>query len=573
MALAWMALAEISPEYSSVFYRQGGGAMREGTLPLSVDSSGAAIDVGFMLTLNELHPRIYRVVPDNCLESLAINGQAVDLPDLPFCDYTEGRHLDLGPWLHVGNNVIAARIRDDGGRGGMRIDVSPRDQLMILLALFIAGTALCFVGVVSGEWSGRLRFHRMIFAVLVLGIALRATYLFAVPYWVHVNDVDGHIEYVRYILAHWRAPPIHGGWEFYQPPLYYILTAAVVKVFAFVAPLRDTDAMQATSFAFSCLTLAALLGIAHAAFPKRARRTDAALFLFLCATFPILVFSAGRINNDGLVVMLGSFALLFLVRFVGKGRSKDWCAAAALIVAGLLAKTNAALLLVPLFCAPLLLKRYRYRHAALLLCAGSGMLLLAYGWFLIPRMLEEENARSILVGNIGNLTGALSVGNAPSFYYVFHPLAVLRNPYNNAWDDASGRQYFLEYLFRSAFTGEFDLGAALKPLVQMILLVWMAIAAVGILGMGALLRRCDRMAILFLITGCSLLLGHAAFRFLSPYGPSQDFRYNMLLLVPSLFFVLRGRQAFRGFARDAVTSLLVLAGILNAILVLCLCVR
>jgi hypothetical protein len=37
--------------------------------------------------------------------------------------------------------------------------------------------------------------------------------------------VGGHIDYVQYMFTHWSVPPAQGGWEFYQPPLYYFLSA------------------------------------------------------------------------------------------------------------------------------------------------------------------------------------------------------------------------------------------------------------------------------------------------------------------------------------------------------------
>jgi hypothetical protein len=41
----------------------------------------------------------------------------------------------------------------------------------------------------------------------------------------------------------------------------------------------------------------------------------------------------------------------------------------------------------------------------------------------------------------------------------------------------------------------------------------------------------------------SLLFGLVAYRVLQPYACSQDFRFVPLLLVPMLFFVLRGISA------------------------------
>ena len=42
-------------------------------------------------------------------------------------------------------------------------------------------------------------------------------------------DVDAHYDYVRYVAAHAALPPPTGGWQFFQTPLYYVVSAALQR--------------------------------------------------------------------------------------------------------------------------------------------------------------------------------------------------------------------------------------------------------------------------------------------------------------------------------------------------------
>jgi hypothetical protein len=44
-------------------------------------------------------------------------------------------------------------------------------------------------------------------------------------------DPKGHVDYVRHVAKHWSVPSAADGWEMYQPPLYYFLSAGVYRIF------------------------------------------------------------------------------------------------------------------------------------------------------------------------------------------------------------------------------------------------------------------------------------------------------------------------------------------------------
>jgi hypothetical protein len=148
-----------------------------------------------------------------------------------------------------------------------------------------------------------------------------------------------------------------------------------------------------------------------------------------------------------------------------------------------------------------------------------------------------------IVGNAGNLNDALALRNDAAAYLVFDPVQVVLHPYASPWDDAQRRQYFWEYLFRSAFSGEFDFGDAHRAMQQWMLIGMLAslcvLAPIGIAW--SLLRAPRRSSPMLLLLALSLG-AHAAFRWKYPYSSSQDFRYSTLLSIPLAAFALIGAE-------------------------------
>jgi len=393
-------------------------------------------------------------------------------------------------------------------------------------------------------------------------------YLIVTPFGTRAHDVDGHIEYVRYILTHWTVPPAHEGWQFYQPPFYYIASAVWTRIFAITGVLRDTDWMQWMALLCSCATLVIAAFIAWELFPRKQENGDKLRFLFLMMSFPGLVFFASRINNDVLVAPLGFLAMLFTLRFLRSTKVREWFLAILFVALGILTKTNVVLLLPAVLLSLLLVPNKLLRKRLHLMIMGCLLLFLVCGGFFFARMQAEGRSRSVIVGNIGSLNSGLLLKNGPSSYLTFNPVAIVRRPFNHPWEDAARRQYFPEYFFKSAFSGEFDFGRMARPLLQAVLLAWMALLPIMLLGLYKSLRKWDAVSVVMITAFLGVLGGHTAFRFLFPYSSSQDFRYSILLLIPLFFFLLKGRErVFRGLTKECVHALIITAGLLDAALV------
>lgn len=562
-ALLWGLQVLAQPIIGPHRYAIDGGPWIEGAMPLSFPSTGKVIAIELPLFLSSVTPRSLQIRPDDCLEAMTINGNTVTSEILPFCDYINGRVIDLRTYLHTGENILTLIVRDDGGRGGL--DIRPPHTNPLLLALTLGWmSVLAFFLWILLRFFLPKNFHPLA-AVFIAGTFLRLFYLLHTPYTLRGHDADGHLEYVQYLLTHLWLPPTHGGWEFYQPPLYYVLGALEVAAANLLGIAVRPDILLQI-FGFLCTTAALGIGILMGTrlFEKK---NDRILFGVLLATLPSSLFSAARINNDVLLLLLGTLSIALLLRWWEHPSLRSWFLSIGTVALGLLTKFNAALLL-PLAFLLLFFQRGHWVRKCGKLGASLLLLLLFTGWFYLPRTFLKESPQVLVVGNIGNLNSGLRVPTTFSTLFTLNPLQILAHPFNNAWDDAERRQYFWEYFFRSAFFGEFSYAPSLRPLAIAILTLALLFVPLTVFGIWSSLRsRAPGATPLFhlLWTG---LLGSLAYRLAYPFASSQDFRYSILLVIPVTFFLVTGIAALPKIHRHTASlTALMFAGLCAAFII------
>jgi hypothetical protein len=532
LVLGWNAL----PSVGRGTFRIDRGPASPADLPLELNREATRIDVAFPLFVPFLVPHRALVVADDCIEELKIDDVAVTDPAARVCDYQNGRVLDLSPLLHRGRNEIKATVHNVGGRSGLDVSVRQDYQSVALaMALLLVAGGAAF-RVMRFRRAGRGQMHLL--AVFLGGSALRVLYVLSTRPALRGHDTDQHLDYGHYTTAHWHPPPAHAGFEFYQPPLYYVLTALVLRLDA----LRDTlhnEALfhlQLVSLGLSMLALGAALWVVH---KELAASAEQVLCASLIAVFPGLVFFSARINNDVLVQFTDFAAIALLVLFCRGTRTGAWVGFSACVGVGLLAKSNALVLVaIGVGCVALRRGISLPRRAKLVALLAAIMGLIA-GWFEVGRALEERRASKFLVSNTSSLSSKLVLPNSLDALFWIHPLEMLRHPYNHPWDDSVGRRLW-EYFVRSSLFGEFDFGERLLPLCQILLALLAVLACIGVRGWWRSLRTRSREDLpMHLVLGFSLA-SQLAFRILSAFSPSQDFRYSFLLALPCAVFVARG---------------------------------
>jgi hypothetical protein len=545
LLLVMVLYCQFFPKIHDVQYQRGKDAQKNAELPLSFESNGQDLTVSFHVKISPFHPRVYSVLADDCISAFRIDGQPINVRLFGQCkpDVAVG-HVFLTPLLPPGEHSIDLRITDAFGREGFDFRPSTYDPLLIgmqLLIMGLVGACFFFLWRILGlkRWG--------LFTVLLIGIVLRIAYFDVTPYNVRVHDVDGHIEYVRWLLEHRSLPHSDKGWEFFQPPLYYVLSAASVAVSMPFASTRSVMiwVLQFQSLILSIAVLLASAWLAVMLFPPDpGRRKRSILFLALIATTPTLVASASQINNDALVQLLAFLSIGLLIRFWRTGRQIFWFALIALVSLGILTKLNMLLFLPVAYLCLFFHGQVSFRRKIFLGFVTVFLVLSFTEWFYILKYCAETT--SFPIGNVSSLGNEIALQNTPAHLLWFHPVRFVSIPYINVISDISGRQYFWEYLLKTAILGEFGYAPILFRWSQALLLVTLLIVPLSVIGFfRSIINRIERFETFPLFCLVVVLLsGHMAFRLHVPFVCSQDFRYSVGLFVPAFAFAITGLRAF-----------------------------
>ncbi len=374
--------------------------------------------------------------------------------------------------------------------------------------------------------------------VCVAAVLLRFFYLQVTPYDVRGHDAPGHVDYVAYVADTLSLPPPDEGFEYYQPPLYYMLAAPFVWTARIANASDETRNFLIQVFSLGCSLVTFFIGIriGKKFFAGAGEKTSLYLYAAILAMTPSFVFFAARVNNDALFQTWAFLSFLLLLAWWKKPNANLWLAICTIIGLGLLTKTSMALMAFPCFLCLALQKKSDWKEKAVLVLGGVTVILLIAGWFHIPRALDDGSKKAV-VGNYELLTNFVEndVGN----FLTFDPLAILAHPYNDPYGDDARRQEFWEYLYRSALYGEFHFGDDRRILALVMLLSSLLMMPFVLWNVIDDIRKRTYATLPVWTTFAFLMAGAALFRFVFPYSSSQDFRYSILLLPLFAYYAVR----------------------------------
>ena len=136
-----------------------------------------------------------------------------------------GLRTGTGDWRANGGRAVAA---DEPWEPALPAQFGPTGRDLVRLSplwigLWVVGTVACLRRPTGADWGRRARW-----AVLVGWAVLGINNIGRVPLTVGY-DVDSHYQYVRYVADHLRLPPADGGWQFFQAPLFYVVSAVLSR--------------------------------------------------------------------------------------------------------------------------------------------------------------------------------------------------------------------------------------------------------------------------------------------------------------------------------------------------------
>ena len=136
-------------------------------------------------------------------------------------------------------------------------------------------------------------------------------------------DATGHYDYITTILRDGRLPLANEGFQMYQPPLFYLMGAGLLKLAGFASIGPDSvQLLRALGCIAGILQITFLLLALRELFPERPG-------LVLCAfafgvLLPVQVYLAQYVTNENWVAALSSGALWWTIRMLRRGSSRAW---------------------------------------------------------------------------------------------------------------------------------------------------------------------------------------------------------------------------------------------------------
>jgi tetratricopeptide (TPR) repeat protein len=231
-------------------------------------------------------------------------------------------------------------------------------------------------------------------------IALFANNLVALPDLTGF-DAQAHSDYIRFIQEHHSLPLASQGFEMFQPPLYYLLSAAWLGLFQLsVSEPGGIMALRILGLAIGLVHIAIVWATLRILFPSE--RSAAGWGVVLAAFLPPLLYLSQYVTNEALTAMLVSACVWLTIRGLQQERL-TWtlCATLGLCLGAALLAKSSALLVLPIVFSALLWKWLEKRTISfaqwtarmgltLALCALAG------GWHYARLWVHYGNP---LVGN------------------------------------------------------------------------------------------------------------------------------------------------------------------------------
>jgi 4-amino-4-deoxy-L-arabinose transferase-like glycosyltransferase len=192
-----------------------------------------------------------------------------------------------------------------------------RKSLMLIMFMAVSGGAFLlynkFLSMLKGKASAAAKFSAVTAAaVLILFILIWAVEVggnaSGIPLYIGF-DVEGHLAYINYLLNNGRIPLANEGWQTYQPPLYYIVSAAAVSASnAIFAPQKLAYSLKLIPFLCGLGIILVTFYAAKTVFPEsKAKQALSAVF---ASIVPMNIYISHYISNESLCGFMMALSVL-----------------------------------------------------------------------------------------------------------------------------------------------------------------------------------------------------------------------------------------------------------------------
>ena len=516
--------------------------------------------------LNFFSPRYYRIIPDDKILSLVVNGKEISLASVPEGekqDVRKGFTINLSEYLHGGENSVEIKFEDYGGYMGIKFEPLLRDARGIVISLLSFILLLFFLFFVSK----RIRLSKRYSFILFLAIAIRILYLSVTDYNVREHDIPAHLEYIKYFVDNHLFPPVEKaiGGAFFHPPLYYLSAALVYSGTSYLTN-NNTAIIY---FVLQICSLLASIGFVYFGIKETMLifthfiKKDSLILqkilpwlsCLLIALWPSGILHSIRISNDSLLYFFFAAALYGWTKlYLQENNNKYLFMATLFTIAAILTKLNGALL-IPMAILLFLLKSisdgiFFSRGNLIKGFLASLVMAIALGVTMYPGIALKLSGKRAHI-YITNMHGDLVVGNKLENFLWLDVKTFVNEPFTSPFEDKYGRQYFPNYMGKTALFGEWEYkGVAIHNTAVAISVLALIMFTFFIIFLFKVPLKDLKILLPILFISFFLLCGVTHTRVTFPVN--IDFRYILPIIIPfSIFYnygvnllLCEGKQRF-----------------------------
>lgn len=565
---SWKSLSINNATFSSA---------REKAHPISLPFSRNFVGnytIGIKVDNASGYTREFRIIPDDEIVAIRVNGEPVSIDHIPHSDrrnFGSGFVMDIDKLKTEETNSLEFDMINSNNPAGFRISAT---QLLSTSQFIGILTVLTLFAVFLKK---TLRISHLQLLFLVSSIFISVVYLSKTDSHTRTFDVyegGGHKDYIEHLITHKNLPNPGEGWEYHQPPLYYLI-AATTKVAGNIFEQSSDLWAQLLALYFWVIFLVSGLACLHIAFRKQL--APLVLSSLALCLWPAGIIHSIRIGNDLCLYAFFGLSFFYTLKWWKTRSSWDLGWAAIWMGASLLTKSNGLAMTATLgilFLVHMLLTlkdKEHFQHKKQKLVRDFSMLsvIVATAFLLnfgdnIYFYLKGASSDWLLSNVSQTINAGLKVGNEPQNYLIFDSATFLLHPFISTWEDSSGRQYFWNFVWRSSLSSEFSFpGEALKywGISNGILLLFvLAGIAIYFLQEQPFVSRKTLLLssykhlpwILTLILPFLLLL---AYRIKVPLSCNTDFRYIYPVLTNIIFFACLAWKKPKTFPIPAIFAL------------------
>ena len=472
------------------------------------------------------------IIPDDCADKVAVNNNVIDLSKFKDnCSFSKGFMLPdsvIAPYRQSGTTHYVMTLRNMGGPGGFMFFV----KMNSIVGYAINVLAFISLSLFFAFIARRLRFGKTLIALLFIGILFRCVFFMAMPYKKFSMDVEGHIEYIQYVIENHSVPSTQDCWSCYHPPVYYVVASPFYVLSEFLG-LPATAGLQSFSLLLSVLT--AFFGMLF--LRKILEGWPLIIASSLWIFWPLMIMVTPRIGNDSMFYLMHVLCMWAGMSYVKDGRGKNLILALVATALALWTKSTGAVTLGLFFV--FMLSGYfvnkRFQKPSKSEIVAWAMFVIIAVTFVLRRIMGAE-----LVGNADVLNRSMRVPNFAFNYLYFDLRNFLEYPFTSGWDSAMGRDFFWNYALKSSMFGEWSMLPTANGRF------WATMMSVFLLGLivfairGFWKTRLGLAHWILLLQGVAFIAALMALRIKYPFACSNDFRYILPVLLSFAPFVAMG---------------------------------